>query len=117
MKKIAIISGILLSIVICIYINYFHLGSVIDIDRIHSSNIIVEDDYIELNVNTMDSALTYSRNVIRIEGQSLYIKIYYALPSKFRKIENTLKINLDTTEIDEVYIEDGTNTVEIWRRN
>ena len=116
MKKMYITLSILLVITGLIYMNLFHLGSVVNAERLYFSNINIDEEWVELNLIYVDSALSYSRYVTRIEDETLYIKIYYALPSKFRKVTNKIKIEIDMDEINEINVEDGMNSLNIWRR-
>jgi len=94
----------------------FHLGSLINVEKIFYRNVVVQDDYVEFNVSTFDSALSYSRNVNRIEGSNLYINVYHALASRWRSNRGIVRIDVDTKDINEIYIEDDTNNILIWKR-
>ena len=116
MKKIAIILSICLLLIGWGYIKYCHLGFLVDVNRISYKDVCIRDNYVTVNVVMIDSALSYSRNTMRIEDQKAYIKIYSALPSKFREEKDIIKIDLDTAKIEEILIEDKTNKVSIWSR-
>lgn len=117
MKKIILIlTGLIIILILGNYIKNFHIGMLYSVNEDSYSQVDVGDSYIKFSLENVDSALKYARSEIRVEDDKVYVKNYHVFVRKVMVNNNMIYLDFDTSDINEVYLEDHENDVLIWYR-
>ncbi|MCP3775285.1 hypothetical protein NLX71_18600 [Paenibacillus sp. MZ04-78.2] len=115
MKKVIIIFGIIILVIICgVLINMF-LPKIVSLERIAISDILNEEKEMTVKGTFTDSAIGFSGyNASSSEG-----KVFLEISGKFSlgKMDGNFSITLNKEkygEPKEIYLKDGKNSVKIW---
>lgn len=115
-KTILILIGLVSILILGNYIKNFHIGMLYSVNEDSYSQVDVGDSYIKFSIENVDSALKYARSEIRVEDDKVYVKNYHVFVRKVMVNNNMIYLDFDTSDINEVYLEDHENDVLIWYR-
>jgi hypothetical protein len=120
MKIRQMIAGIICIVIIiggAVLLKTFIIGSLESVDIVPLNHISVSDTEIALSGELQASALAYKGFKYRIDGETMYVRVYSVVVSSFHKY-GTIQIGIDGdfSNINKIYVEDSDNQRLIWDR-
>lgn len=106
-----------LVIILFAYIGVLHVGNA-RCDSLYIDQISVTTNAVKIDGGTTCSGEAYKNFKYYVKGHDMYIEIRYVLPSGLHRIGDfNIKVKGEFSQVEHVYLKDGTNKKLIWSHN